>query len=189
MSMSAAACTLLGVGASAAALTITFNQSGSTVWAHASGEVGSPAGLTYNGNLFSYGVVHPEQDLVVVGVGPTTRWLVVGGFVGPSGGMWTGVGGASDAWISTLAGAVGLHGDTNELLLPEIYTFGKYVSSGSAWNHTSISALGLVPGTYTWEWNSGAESLTVVVSAIPEPASMLSTAGLLVSGLMIRRRQ
>ena len=63
------------------------------------------------------------------------------------------------------------------------------MSSISAWNLTSIPALGLVPGTYAWEWNSGAESLTVVVSAIPEPVGMLSTAGLLVSGLMVRRRQ
>jgi MYXO-CTERM domain-containing protein len=59
--------------------------------------------------------------------------------------------------------------------------------------NTTIAGLGLTPGTYTYTWGTGgtANSLTINISGVPEPASltMAATAAALIGGLAIRRRR
>jgi hypothetical protein len=66
-----------------------------------------------------------------------------------------------------------------ELLVPIGFTGGTITSSTDTWANTTINALGLTPGTYTWTWgsvaNGNADSLEVVIpaaSAVPEPSSV-----------------
>jgi PEP-CTERM motif len=62
---------------------------------------------------------------------------------------------------------------SQDIYVPANYVSGSQLSDSATWNNTTISALGLTPGTYTWTWGSGptADSLEVVV--VPEPSSFI----------------
>jgi PEP-CTERM motif len=59
---------------------------------------------------------------------------------------------------------------------------GTYLSDTSTWNNTTLAALGVTSGTYTWTWGTGptADSFTLEAGPVPEPA----TCALLGSGLL-----
>lgn len=60
------------------------------------------------------------------------------------------------------------------------YVSGTFLSNSATFENQSFASLGLTPGTYVYTWGSGenADSLTVNVVGVPEPA----TAGLFVLG-------
>ena len=72
---------------------------------------------------------------------------------------------------------VGIY-DQHTLVVPTGYQSGTQVTDSSTYANTTISGLGLTPGTYTWTWGSvstgTADSLKVVIpgTAVPEPASL-----------------
>jgi hypothetical protein len=83
-----------------------------------------------------------------------------------------------------------MEGATFGVFVPAAYTSGAAISDSSTWNSTTISGLGMTPGTYVWTWGSGAtaDSFTVVVA--PEPASLtLFGIGVLSLALLLRRRR
>lgn len=127
----------------------------------------------------------------------------------PPGGSAIGLGGPIsssplvDAYSGTLTGSSGTFGSGPEissdsgsgdvvaitpgrpLPFPEIYVPVGYVSGStlsntSTWDNTTIAALGLTPGTYTYDWGSGdsADSFTLIIgaSAVPEPSSLVLVA-------------
>jgi len=60
--------------------------------------------------------------------------------------------------------------------VPVGYVFGTPLSAMATWDNTTIVALGVIPGVYTWTWGSGdhADSLTLFAGVpIPEPDSAL----------------
>ncbi len=80
-----------------------------------------------------------------------------------------------------------------QIWLPNNYVSGSLISGSLTFSGSTITSLGLTPGTYTWTWENGGVSdfleMRVGVSAVPEPSSVaLSIVGcaLLVS---FRRRQ
>ena len=84
------------------------------------------------------------------------------------------------------------------LVIPADYPSGSGLSSTVTWANQTFSSLGVTPGSYTWNWGSGAHSdffqFNVIESAaaVPEPASavLLGTAlaGLLLAGAIRRIR-
>ncbi len=77
------------------------------------------------------------------------------------------------------------------------YVSGAALSDSATWNNSTISSLGLTPGTYTWAWGGGDHADSFVINikapapAVPEPASLalLATAvlGLGTAGRLTRR--
>jgi hypothetical protein len=79
--------------------------------------------------------------------------------------------------------------------VPSGYTSGSSLSDSDTFDSTTISALGLTPGTYTYTWGSGgnADSLTVdIQGAAPEPGTVcLLSVGVLalaLNGVRMRKR-
>jgi len=171
-----------------AAFVVTFSQDGPNVVATGSGSL-NPAGLTvgdsgYHLNTF----VNASHIDVSVGSPFSLDASLYFGLTVPTP---FGPGG----YFPASSGTVGIFG--NELYLPTGYTSGTPLTGSATRDNTTISGLGLTPGTYTWTWGSGAnaDSLTVVIpsaTALPEPSSlMLAGTALAVGGfhLRVRRRR
>jgi hypothetical protein len=69
------------------------------------------------------------------------------------------------------------------LYVPQGYVSGTAFTDTSVYSNATLSSLGIAPGTYTWTWNAGGNSL--VLNA-PEPASLSL---LLISGLAVLPRR
>jgi len=75
-------------------------------------------------------------------------------------------------------------GAVGDLITPDGYISGSALSGTATWSGTTISSLGLTPGTYTWTWGTGpdADSLTVNIGVVPEP-STLTLLGIGIAGV------
>ena len=64
------------------------------------------------------------------------------------------------------------------VFVPVGYVSGSSLSDTSTWDNTTVAALGLIPGTYTYTWGSGptASSFAVKVSGTPELGTSLLVA-------------
>jgi hypothetical protein len=83
-----------------------------------------------------------------------------------------------------------LNGSANYICVPSGYLSGTALAGTTTWDNTTITGLGLTPGTYTWTWGTGpaADSFVVNVAAVPEPAS-LSLAAIAAATLLRRSRR
>jgi hypothetical protein len=180
-------------GRAIAGVIVDISQVGGNVAVDASGSVNLSA-LTRLGDGAAFAYV--QADLGTVAVGSTTPgdFNVWGIAAGPktfgTGGPFSATSGSGDTF-----GIEGSGGFTLPvLLLPTNYVSGSGLSASDTYANTSIAALGLTPGTYTYTWGTGAsaDSLTVNIGSVPEPSSlaMVATAvGLLGGfGLHCRRR-
>lgn len=185
---------LAGTGRARAELIITFSQSGSNVVASGTGSLNF-LDLSFQGFDFNPPSVNAATGTAVIGA-PGNYADYYGTISGPSsfgpGGSFNASSGTSTAPGNTGAGVIGA---TGQLLVPGGYFAGTPFTVSSTWDNTTISGLGLTPGTYTWTWGSGsnADSLEVIVpgASVPEPASLtllaLGAAGMI--GYASRRRR
>ena len=120
---------------------------------------------------------------------------------GASGEAWTGAigphsfGSGTQTVAASFSGSfTGVNGANSLLFTPSGYVSGTSISTTSTYTGT-FSSLGLTPGTYTYNWGSGATADTFTVqigAAVPEPSSMillsLAFGGVGFSAWMRRRR-
>jgi hypothetical protein len=166
---------LFCVGQANASLVITFAQSGADVVATGTGSLNF-LDLSFQGFDFNNSYVNAGAGAVMIGsAGQYADFF--GNISGPTS-FGSGVNVFANSSTSTAPGSTGagVFGSTGQLLVPGGYFANDPFTVSATWNNTTISGLGLAPGTYVWTWGSGnADSLTVIIpgSAVPEPSSLL----------------
>jgi hypothetical protein len=157
-----------------ASVIMTLEDVGSNVVGTANGNLNLNA-LTYDTTTYFTGEVNPSSAILIEGNGPNNpnADLYSGTLTGPTS---FGTGGGTTS--STLTGyPVGVAGGYSDIIVPIGYVSGSPLSTSDTWDGTSLAALGVTPGIYTWTWGSGAnaDSLTLYagVSPVPEPAPAL----------------
>jgi hypothetical protein len=172
-----------GMDQARAEFIITFSQQGNNVVATGTGSL-NLAALTFRVSPELSAGVNPSLGTTSVGPGG----LVDEYYHLPSAPPAFGTG--LNKYVSSGTGAtVGDGVYTNvapwgyDLIVPFRYQSGSSLSGTSTYDNTTLSNLGLAPGTYTYSWGSGAtaDDIKVIIpSAAPEPASI----AMLVSGIV-----
>ncbi len=174
-----------------AELVIDITQQGSNVVASASGSLFTQDLIT-GLSTFINPAVSGSDGAILMGSGSVT---VFGAQL--SGPLSFGSGVAVGASSTNSAVPFGFVANTGNpaaeaILLPTGYASGTSLSGTDTFDNTTISALGLTPGTYTYDFGSGpfADSVVVNIAAVPEPATwalmLLGFAGI---GAMAYRRR
>jgi len=166
---------------SQATVTVTFSQVGSDVVAVASGSIASLSGLSSSGSISTndYASVAPAAAALVLGPRYSSNPVVqYSGFTSPDNfGSETFSVGIADSttgsFLFTIYGGV--------LQLPQSYVLNTAFDQTAIWESTSLAALNLEAGTYTYTWTG--DSLAVIVNAVPVPEP--STYGLALGGLAL----
>jgi hypothetical protein len=160
-----------------AELVIDITQQGSDVVATGFGTVDT-TDLLAGSNGPSPAAVVGVNAFIGIGAGSATSYVTISGPTSfGSGGLFS---------ASSSSGSVfGINGAGHFLFVPVGYASGSFISGSDSFNSTTISDLGLTPGTYTYTFGTGPDADSVVVnignvSAVPEP----STWAMMILGFM-----
>ena len=163
--------------------TVTLNQVGPNVVATGSGAI-DLTGLSSFGSTFASPEMYPAHG--IMGTGPSGTVDVYTGSSGPAS-FGPGFGG----FPSTTSGdSVFLEDFGLGIDVPQGYVSGTSLSSSATYSGT-LASLNVTPGTYTWTWDSGANSYVLNVppaTSVPEPG-MLTLLGLGLTGIGFSRRK
>jgi len=172
--LGAVALALLSGSPAQANFIVNIDQDGLNVDATGSGSLDltdlTSAGVNSGSNVGNPRIL-PKSGVLVLG--STTIIHGYTGFTGPS---EFGTGGLTNASSET-GDRVTMEFD-QQLVVSDGYTSGSFVSDSAIFDDTTIAALGLTEGTYTWTWGSGADADSYVINvgpvseAVPEPASL-----------------
>jgi hypothetical protein len=144
--------------------TVTIVESGSDVVMTASGSL--------NINDLTY---ITTTTLGGSGIGVNTATFIMGsngdfdtysGFTSTPSDFGTGGGGASTSSSGDIFGVIFQGTPPYELAVPKSYVTGSAISSTQTFSGETFGSLGLIPGTYTYTWGSGAnaDSINVIIS-------------------------
>lgn len=148
-------------------LTVNINQVGPNVVMSASGT------LNINGLTLVGSNLGPQNG---GGIGIGTATFIMGtipsnydqysGFTSTPSNFGTGGGAPPSSSSGDIFGCFYPGGPPHQLMVPVGYTTGSAISSTQTFNSTTLATLGLVTGTYTYSWGSGANaySVNVVIS-------------------------
>ena len=165
---------LLCAGRAKAELVITFAQSGANVVANGIGSLNF-LDLTFQGFDVSNSYVNASAGAVLLGSMGTYADFY-GSISGPTT-FGSGLNFFANSSTSTAPNntGAGVSGATGQLLVPGGYGANNPFTVSATWDNTTISGLGLAPGTYVWTWGSGsnADDLKVIIPTVPEPSSLI----------------
>ncbi len=166
-----------------AAYTVTVSQVGANVVASGSGSLNvtdltislSAIGIASGYVWPSYNI--PGSLLMTAPVAAATLDLYSGGS-GPvtfGAGLQVFANDGSGSAVGLVAGS----GGGARFYLQQGYVSNSPLTSSSTWNNTTIAALGMTPGTYTWTWGLGpnADSFTLIIEGTQTPAVPTLTLG------------
>jgi hypothetical protein len=192
--LGAAALALSASHAANAAVTVNIHPSGSNVVAQTSGSL-DLTGLTLTPNLFYLQTgVEGADGYVGTGAGsyqfpsdPITTLQAYTGLTGPAA-----FGSALFTYADSGAGtAFALNASlfgTPYVFVPNGYVSGTALASNATYLGQSIATLGLTPGSYVF--SSGIDSVTINITAAPEPATWaMMLIGFGVVGAAMRTRR
>ena len=93
---------------------------------------------------------------------------------------------------------VGIWGSGIQLFIPAGYVSGNPLSDSATWDNATFSSLGATPGTYIWNWGSGAtaDSFTLNIGAVAVPSPsigrglpvLLAVGGILFGAKLLERK-
>ena len=145
-------------------------QSGSNVVSSYSGTI-DLTGLAFDGTDGITPAFIQGDDATEV-FGPTVAGEPV--YLGITGPIDFGDGGYTPASSST-GDTFGYGGLDRDLLLPNGYVSGTFISGSDTWDNTTLANLGLTPGTYNYTWGTGSDgsfAFKVGIAPVPEPSSL-----------------
>jgi hypothetical protein len=174
-----------GVARADSIYTVTLTQIGPNVVATGSGAI-DLTGLTSFGSAFASPELYPDHG--IIGTGPSGTIDLYTGSSGPFS-----FGPGSAAFPSSTSGdSVFLEDFGLDIDVPQGYVSGTSLSSSATFDSATLASLGVTPGTYTWTWDSGANSFVLEIpefTVTPEPGSFLLIGIGLLAGLWLARRQ
>lgn len=156
-----------------AAYTVMLQQQGSDVVATGAGTLDTTdlgEGVTDTDQAR----MNPMSGSILTGPVTTTNLGAFGEITGPTS-FGSGTSKNADSGSGDLVGIV----EATVLAIPQDYLSGGELSSTATWANQTFMSLGLIPGSYTWIWGSGAHSdffaLDIIEGAavVPEPSSIL----------------
>jgi hypothetical protein len=193
--LTAAGCAFFGAAATAQAstFTVTFEQVGLNVVATGIGTIDTTGLTTIPPGVHSTGAfIVPAAGDIINGSPNGTNYDGYTGFTGP-----TSFGPGQLTGPSTGSGdIVGI--DNGEfsparLIVPAGYMSGSPLSDTGTYLNQTLAGLLVIPGTYTWTWDNGADNFILQIGPVtttPLPAALpLFATGLGALGLLGWRRK
>lgn len=159
----------LGSGTPVSGFTITIDEVGNDVVLQFEGSLNTNDLTLYSTGetLYGSGLGIPSATFISGGNGGTYD-LYDGIDIAPEN-LGTGSGMPPTSSTGSVFGVVTLSSplDPRKLLVPSGYTSGSQISGSMTFANTTLAALGLVDGTYTYSWGSGAnaESFGIVIGS------------------------
>ena len=176
----AASCALLH-GANAS-LVFSIQQDGENVTMTGIGSINLDA-LSTSSPSAAYSIIRANDSLLGVGIvdGNLQHYTSI---TGPGS-----IGPGSSLYFADSTSGDNVMMNNNSVSVPIGYTSGTELSGTATFNNNTIAGMGLTEGTYTYTWGSGAsaDSITVQVGAIPEPATFAFIGLFGVGAIAIRR--
>jgi hypothetical protein len=172
-----------------AAYVVSLQQVGTNVVGTGSGSLDTTDLLSKPDSSVTAPFINPQNADLYLGSGTAVPYGVVSG---P-----TSFGSGSPNFSGSGSGNVaGIFAASVSVLAPANYVSGTPLGTSTiTFNSTSLAALGVIDGTYTWTWGTGAhaDSLTLQIGPVattPEPASLaLLAVGLAGLGMVVRTRR
>ena len=174
-----------------AAMLLTITQSGNDVTLSAQGSLNITGLTTTSSFTSSAGVIVPASGIARPGSSSQVALAYYNTpFNGPSsfgtGSLRFPDSGTGNPFGPAMLGASGVLG------VPMGYTSGALLSGSSLYTNSTLSSLGITPGTYIYTFNTGANADTyTITAAVPEPSTWallgLGTAG--AGWVTLRRRR